>query len=133
MSHTNNFDLTLDALKMGLRRSTQYSKEERLFHSDRGSQYASHNFRTKLAGHQITQSMSRKGNGYDNTVVESFFASLKTEEVNQQPYDTYQQARSSIFSYIEGFYNPTRRYSAIGNLSLLDFEKRYWHNTDRAA
>lgn len=133
MSHTITDDLTLDALKMALRRSTFSSKEELLFHSDRGSQYASQDFRAKLSAHKITQSMSRKGNCYDNAVVESFFATLKTEEVSQQPYQTHQQARSSIFSYIEGFYNPIRRHSANGNLSPLDFEKRYWHNTSRAA
>jgi transposase InsO family protein len=133
MSHTITDDLTLDALKMALRRSPHSSKEKLLFHSDRGSQYASQDFRAKLSSHQITHSMSRKGNCYDNAVVESFFATLKTEEVSQHYYQTRQQARSSLFSYIEGFYNPIRRHSANGNLSPLDFEKQYWQNTRTAA
>jgi putative transposase len=65
--------------------------------------------------------------------VESFFATLKTEEVSQHYYQTRQQARSSLFSYIEGFYNPIRQHSANGNLSPLDFEKQYWQNTRTAA
>jgi putative transposase len=86
------------------------------------AQYASHAFRNKLKANRITQSMSGKGNCYDNAVVESFFATLKTEEVNGANYGTRQQAKTSIFSYLEGFYNPKRRHSSLGFLSPDDFE-----------
>ena len=70
----------------------------------------------------IRQSMSGGGNCYDNTVVESFFATLKTEEVGAS-YETRQQAKTSIFSYLEGFYNTKRRHSSLGYLSPDDFER----------
>lgn len=92
-------------------------------HSDQGSQYASRAFRAELAANRITQSMSGKGNCYDNAVVESFFATLKTEAVEGAHYQTRQQAKTSIFSYLEGFYNPKRRHSTLGFLSPDDFER----------
>ncbi len=67
--------------------------------------------------------MSGKGNAYDNAVVESFFATLKTEEVENNVYRTRQQARTSIFSYIEGFYNSKRRHSSLNYLAPNDFER----------
>ena len=67
--------------------------------------------------------MSGKGNAYDNSVVESFFATLKTEEVEGANYQTRQQAKTSIFSYLEGFYNSKRRHSFLGLLSPDDFER----------
>ena len=67
--------------------------------------------------------MSGKGNAYDNAVVESFFATLKTEEVDDVSYETRQQAKTSIFSYLEGFYNSKRRHSSLGYLSPNDFER----------
>lgn len=73
--------------------------------------------------------MSGKGNCYDNAVVESFFATLKTEEVDGATYETRQQARTSIFSYIEGFYNPKRRHSSLGLLSPNDFERLHFAQT----
>ena len=75
-------------------------------HSDRGSQYASRAFRAELEADRITQSMSGKGNCYDNAVVESFFATLKTEAVEGAHYQTRQHARTSIFSYRRGFLQP---------------------------
>jgi len=92
-------------------------------HSDGGSQYASRAFRAELKANHITQSMSGKGNCYDNAVVESFFATLKTEEVEGAHYETRQQAKTSIFSYLEGFYNTKRRHSSLGFLSPDDFER----------
>ena len=74
-----------------------------IHHSDQGVQYASHDFRKTLETAAIQQSMSARGNCYDNAVVESFFASLKTEEAEDKYYETRQQAKTSIFSYIEGF------------------------------
>lgn len=70
--------------------------------------------------------MSGKGNCYDNAVVESFFATLKTEEVEGLRYQTRQQAKTSIFSYLEGFYNSKRRHSSLGYLSPNDFERLHF-------
>lgn len=95
-----------------------------LFHSDRGSQYASNTYCEVLRRHNVTQSMSRKGNCWDNAVAESFFATLKKEEIHRTTYRTRQQAKSAIFSYIEGFYNTTRRHSYLGGISPLAFERQ---------
>ncbi len=88
-----------------------------IFHSDRGIQYASKAFRDLLHKHDMVQSMSGKGNCYDNAVAESFFKTLKTEWVYHERYKTRAQARNSIFEYIEVFYNRIRKHSALGYLS----------------
>lgn len=98
-----------------------------LHHSDRGSQYASHQIRDILAANQILVSMSGKENCYDNAVMESFWGTLKNEWVNYQKYKTRSQARTDIFSYIEGFYNTVRLHSTLGYLSPAEFEAIY-HN-----
>jgi putative transposase len=98
-----------------------------LHHSDRGSQYASHQIRNILAANQIQVSMSGKGNCYDNAVMESFWGTLKNEWVNYQKYQTRSQARTDIFSYIEGFYNTVRLHSTLGYLSPAEFEA-FYHN-----
>jgi transposase InsO family protein len=87
-----------------------------LFHSDRGSQYASHRFRRTLGQWGFVASMSRKGNCWDNAVAESFFATLKNEEASRA-YATRADAHAGITGYIHGFYNPVRRHSALGYLS----------------
>jgi transposase InsO family protein len=87
-----------------------------LFHSDRGGQYASHHFRRTLTVLGFVPSMSRKGNCWDNAVAESFFATLKNEEATR-PYPTKLAAHAGIANYIHGFYNPSRRHSALGYLS----------------
>lgn len=94
-----------------------------LFHSDQGSQYAAYDFQEQLEGWGITCSMSRKGNCWDNAVVESFFATLKKEEVHREDYLTHEQAKASLFHYIEIFYNRKRRHSALGYISPLDYEQ----------
>lgn len=91
-------------------------------HSDRGSQYASREFRRLLEQHQVLSSMSAKGNCYDNAAMESFWATLKTDLGINQPYKTKEEARRAIFDYIEVFYNRRRMHSAIGDLSPLDYE-----------
>lgn len=98
-----------------------------LHHSDRDGLYASAAYQRLLAEHQIRGSMSRKGNCYDNACVESFFASLKNELVHEERYRSREQARLSIFEYIEVFYNRSRRHSTLEYLSPLDFEKRNSH------
>lgn len=104
-----------------------------IHHSDRGSQYASFDYRDSLDKHHLIPSMSRKGNCYDNAAVESLFATLKTEEVQRNQYLTRQQASTSIFSYLEAFYNSRRRHSSLGYLSPLDFENQYWQNQTQVA
>lgn len=96
-----------------------------LHHSDRGVQYASSACRALLASYQMEPSMSRKANCYDNALVESFFATLKTECFGDQPPLTYKQARLMVFDYIETFYNPKRLHSALGYQSPVDFEKQF--------
>ena len=93
-----------------------------LFHSDRGSQYASGAFQSTLASHGFLPSMSRKGNCWDNAVAESFFATLKNEEVTGV-YPTKVDAHEGIASYIHGFYNPTRLHSALGYVSPNNYAK----------
>lgn len=93
-----------------------------IFHSDRGVQYASADFRDVLNSHGFIQSMSRKGNCYDNAVAESFFHTLKIEHVYDYRYEKRADARQSIFKYIEMFYNRTRRHSTLGYKSPVSFE-----------
>ncbi len=93
-----------------------------IWHTDRGSQYASDSHRALLKEHGITQSMSRKGNCWDNAVSESFFHTLKTELVHHQHYQTRAEAKQDIFEYIEVFYNRERIHSANNYLSPVDYE-----------
>jgi transposase InsO family protein len=113
-------DLVSDALKMALLH--RQPDQDLLHHSDRGVQYASDDYQQLLIEHGITVSMSGKGNCYDNAMMESFWATLKTELIHQQHYATREQARQSIFEYIEVFYNRTRLHSALGYLSPESFE-----------
>lgn len=95
-----------------------------LHHSDQGSQYASESFQRLLRDLGVTCSMSRSGNVWDNSVMESFFSSLKIERVARKTYPTRDAARIDIFDYIERFYNPTRRHSTLDYLSPMEFEKQ---------
>jgi len=95
-----------------------------LHHSDRGSQYASADYRQLLTTHGLTASMSRAGNCYDNAAMESFWGKLKTELVYRQHFATRQQARLAIFEYVEVFYNRVRLHSALGFKSPVDFEQQ---------
>lgn len=96
--------------------------EDMIFHSDRGSQYASEDVKSLLRQNKITQSMSRKGNCYDNAVAESFFHTLKVELIYTKTYATRTEAKNDIFEYIEIFYNRQRRHSALKYFSPVDFE-----------
>lgn len=96
-----------------------------LHHSDRGSQYASGEYQARLAAIGAQASMSRRGDCYDNAVVESFFGTLKTELVHGRRYATRAEARAEIFEYIEVFYNRERRHSALGYVSPAEYEARY--------
>lgn len=99
-----------------------------IHHSDQGSQYASDDFRKALKDLRVEQSMSRRGICYDNAAAESFWATLKTECFNGYIAATRAEARSMIFDYIETFYNPVRRHSALGFISPVAFEKQTYHN-----
>ena len=112
--------LTLDALEMAI--SNRSDIKGAIHHSDRGSQYASTDYRKVLKEHDIICSMSRKGNCYDNAVMESFFHSLKVEWVHRHRYLTRQQAEDSIFYYIEIFYNRKRRHSFLNHMNPHQYE-----------
>lgn len=118
--HRIDTQLTLDALNMAVRR--QKPKEGLIFHSDRGVQYASRAYRAALELHGIRQSMSRKGDPYDNAVAENFFSCLKCECVYLQYFATRNVAISTIFHYIEAFYNQVRPHSGIGWIAPNTFE-----------
>ena len=96
-----------------------------LWHTDRGSQYASDSHRQLLQKHGIKQSMSRKGNCWDNAVSESFFHTLKTELVHHMKFKNREEAKQAIFEYIEVFYNRVRLHSANDYLSPLEFEQAH--------
>lgn len=98
-------------------------KSELIVHTDRGSQYKSTRYRQLLSENNFIQSMSYKGNCYDNAPVESFFASLKKELVYRMKFKSKEEARRQIFEYIEIFYNRQRRHSTLGYISPLNFEK----------
>jgi putative transposase len=113
--------LVTDALTMAIWR--RGSVDALLHHSDRGSQYTSESFQRLLRELGVTCSMSRSGNVWDNSVMESFFSTLKTERTNRKHYTTRDAARADVFDYIERFYNPLRRHSTLGNISPANFER----------
>jgi transposase InsO family protein len=115
-------DLSVEALRMALAR--RHPDKGLLHHSDRGVQYAALDYRELLAAYQITASMSRRANCYDNAVAESFFATLRWELLDQREWSTRAAARSAIFEYIEVWYNRQRRHSTLDYLSPSQYEQR---------
>ena len=115
-------ELVLGALRQALGR--RQLSQGLIFHSDRGVQYASESVRALLTEREFIQSMSGKGNCYDNAMMESFFATLKKELVYFETYRTRAEAKQSIFEYIEVFYNRLRKHSALGYLSPVQFENQ---------
>jgi putative transposase len=113
-------ELVIKALSMAI--ETRKIEKGLIFHSDRGSQYASNEYRSLLSKHEITQSMSDKGKCYDNAFKESFFHTLKTELVYCEIYVTRKEAENSIFEYIVAFYNRRRLHSSLNYMSPEDFE-----------
>src|SRR5689334_19704984 len=107
-------ELALAALDMAIAR--QRPAPGLVHHSDRGVQYAAHEYRKRLRQHGMLCSMSRKGDCWDNAPMESFFGSLKTE-LDDGPFETRQAARTALFGFIEGFYNRHRLHSAIGYIT----------------
>ncbi|MDP1994040.1 MAG: IS3 family transposase [Ignavibacteria bacterium] len=114
-------NLVIRSLRKAIRNRKPMKKL--IVHTDRGSQYASFRYRQLLSENNITQSMSYKGNCYDNAAVESFFASLKKELVYRMRFKSKEEARRQIFEYIEIFYNRQRRHSTLGYVAPLNFEK----------
>jgi len=121
MSDRIDSRLVVDALQMAVQR--ELPSAGLVAHSDRGVQYASEHYQVLLRQNDITCSMSRKGNCWDNAPMESFFATLKKELVHRERYQTRSQARQSLFEYIETFYNRVRRHSTIGYLAPIKFEQ----------
>lgn len=99
--------------------------EDLVHHSDRGVQYASESYRKVITRHHLIQSMSRKGNCYDNAMVESFFHTLKVEWVHRMKYQTREEARRSVENYILIFYNNQRLHSSLGYRSPVEFENHH--------
>ena len=120
-ARTQDTTLVLAALHMAIGR--RQPPAGLLHHSDRGRQYASRQYQALLQAHHFTVSMSGTGNCFDNAAVESFFGTLKAERIHRRTYQTRDQARQDIVSYIEGFYNSTRRHSSLGYRSPLEFEQ----------
>ena len=121
MKATMATELVLDAVTMAVWR--RRPKQPVIIHSDQGSQFGSDDFTRWCKDHQLVPSMSRRGNCYDNAVVESFFSSLKKERIKRRIFASRQEARAEVFDYIEGFYNRTRRHSHLGLLSPYEFEQ----------
>ena len=119
--------LTLTALEMALQH--RRVSAGLLHHSDRGCQYVATLYQQRLVALGIRCSMSRPGNCWDNAVVESFFATLKTELFRGHQLLTHEQARTEIFAYLEGFYNRARRHSTLGYLSPVEFERQATQST----
>lgn len=113
----------INALKDALKKRTMY--HDTIFHSDRGVQYTSKEFRKLLSKFTEAQSMSRKGNCWDNAVAESFFSTLKKECVRKSTFFSKDIAKQEILSYIDNWYNTKRKHSSLGNKSPIEFEVKY--------
>jgi putative transposase len=124
-------ELVLEALARAT--GERATSPELVHHSDRGSQYASGLYRSILAAQGITCSMSRRGNCWDNAVVESFFATLKTELIERQSWATRAHVQLAITDYISSFYNRGRRHSYLGYLTPSEFEQKYEQELAQAA
>lgn len=122
LAATMTAELVISALQKALGKGLV--RAGAIIHSDRGSQYASNGFRELLRTNGLRQSMSSKGNCYDNAQAESFFSRFKTELIEGGAFENLEQARSEIFSYIEGYYNRVRLHSGLGYQSPIEFEAK---------
>jgi transposase InsO family protein len=120
LSNLMTAELVVSALQKAIRKGSV--RAGAIIHSDRGSQYASNAFRWLLEQNKLRQSMSGRGNCYDNAQAESFFSRFKTELIEDGVFEDIEQARSEVFSYIEGYYNRVRLHSSLGYKSPLEFE-----------
>ena len=119
--------MTAELVMVALKQALNHRQPEKgvIHHSDRGSQYTSEKFTELLKLYCLVASMSGTGNCYDNAAMESFYHTLKTEHIYFENYATREQAKQSIFEYVEVFYNRQRRHSTLGYLSPLAFEKQW--------
>ena len=124
VSNRMKHDLAIRALKMAI--AFRQPPEGCIHHTDRGSQYCSHDYQKILRQNGFKVSMSGKGNCYDNAAVETFFKTIKAELIWRRSRETRRQAEMAIFEYINGFYNPRRRHSALGWKSPVAFENPRW-------
>ena len=124
MSLSPDSELTAKALTMAF--ESRGKPKGVMFHSDQGCHYTSRRFRQLLWRYQIKQSMSRRGNCWDNSPMERFFRSLKTEWVPVKGYNSFNEARTSITNYIIGYYSQVRPHQYNGGLTPNESEKRYW-------
>lgn len=113
--------IVLDALDMAL---TTRRPEDVIHHSDQGSQFTSTAFGKRCREMGVRPSMGSVGDAYDNAMCESFFATLECELLERRRFRSHAEARTAVFAFIEGFYNPSRRHSALGYLSPINYEKR---------
>lgn len=116
--------LVVNSLEMAIKRQILINKEDLIFHSDRGSQYAANSFKNLIDKNQIKQSMSRKGNCYDNAMVETFFKTLKVE-LGYKKFKTREEGKRAIFEYIEVWYNRQRLHSSIDYMSPELYESKF--------
>jgi len=114
-------ELVLDALEMAL---AQRRPESVIHHSDRGCQYTSYAFGKRCREAGVVPSVGSTGDAYDNAMAESFFATLEREVINRRRFKNQAQARMAIFQWLEGWYNPRRRHSALGYLSPINYERK---------
>ena len=115
-------DLAIRALQMAI--NLRRPPKGCIHHTDRGSQYCAHEYQKILRQHDFQVSMSGKGNCWDNAITETFFKTLKAELIWRQTWQTRRQAEVAVFNYINGFYNPRRKHSALGYKSPLAFERK---------
>jgi putative transposase len=129
VDETMTTELILEAFNMAVAR--RQVKPGMLLHSDRGVQYRSGEYKQALEAHNIRASMNRKGNCWDNAVMESFFSRLKVEFVYAKQFKTSEEAYRGLFHYIEVFYNRVRRHSSLGYVSPAQVEENYSHNVHK--
>lgn len=120
-------DIVIHALNMAKQQRTPTLEDDLIYHSDRGVQYASLEFKQALAKLKATSSMSKKGNCWDNAVMESFYATLKLElDLEKYPIGTREVTKAKVFYWLEGWYNRERRHSSLGYLSPAKFEQKFY-------
>ncbi len=124
-------ELCLEALRNALKRHRP--AKGLIHHSDQGTQYCSDAYRQELEKNEIICSMSRKGNCFDNASAETFFSTIKSERLHHRKYKDIREARSDIFWYIESYYNRHRRHQALGNVTPVEFLKKYYEVQETAA
>jgi len=126
MNKKQSKELVSSALSMAIKQ--QRVKNKVILHSDQGSQYSSYEYQQECKKYGFIQSMSNRGNCYDNAMMESFFHTLKTERIYCERYQTRDEAKKSIFEYIEIIYNRKRLHSGIGYKTPVEFEKLYYNS-----